>query len=192
MQEEWRDIKCYESLCQVSNLGNVKSLDRLCFNGQGYFMRKGKILKPHEIPITDTYSTFQVGLVKNGKEKRFIVARLVAMAFPEICGEWFEGAVVNHKDENPRNNNATNLEWTTQKNNVSYGTANQRRSKTETNNKYWSKAVDCYTLEGDYVDTYPSASEAFRQTGIYNIGACCRGERNNAGNYIWRYSNRGE
>lgn len=46
----------------------------------------------------------------NNKRKDVYIHILVAKAFPEICGEWFEGCEVHHKDENPDNFNAFNLE----------------------------------------------------------------------------------
>ena len=42
MEEIWKDIKGYEGLYQVSNLGRVKSLPRLMWNGKGYYMSKEK------------------------------------------------------------------------------------------------------------------------------------------------------
>ena len=56
--------------------------------------------------------------------------------------------------------------------------------------KAWnSKVVVQYTLDGQFVAKYQSASKAFNATGIYNIGMCCRKERENAGGFIWRFEN---
>lgn len=51
--------------------------------------------------------------------------------FPEICGEWFEGATCNHKDEDPTNNAALNLEWLSVGDNIRYGTGVARAHKTQ-------------------------------------------------------------
>lgn len=59
-----------------------------------------------------------VDLCKNNQTKRFGIHQLVAKAFVE---GWFEGAVVNHIDGNTRNNHYTNLEWTTQADNIKKG-----------------------------------------------------------------------
>lgn len=46
MEEVWRDIEGYKGEYQVSDLGRVKSLPKKCFNGKGYFIKAGRILKP--------------------------------------------------------------------------------------------------------------------------------------------------
>ena len=110
--EEWRDIKGYEGLYQVSNFGRVCSLNRIGCHG-AYL--KGKILKP--TPDKDKY--LMVGLYKNRIEKKSKVHRLVAQAFISNPKDLPE---VNHKDENKQNNNVSNLEWCDHQYNNSYGT----------------------------------------------------------------------
>lgn len=63
-----------------------------------------------------------VDLCKNNKTYRFAVHQLVAFAYVD---GWFEGAIVNHKDGKTQHNEDTNLEWTTQKDNIhqGYGTS---------------------------------------------------------------------
>ncbi len=80
MQEIWKDIKEYEGLYQVSNLGNVKSLDRLVdHKNKGYKQKiKGK-LKSVRLDSSNQY--YLVDLCKNGKSKTLLVHRLVANAF---------------------------------------------------------------------------------------------------------------
>ena len=59
------------------------------------------------------------------------------------------------------------------------------------NRPYQSKSVIQYTLDGQFVDEYPSTAEVTRQLGINqsNVSACCRGAKNHstAGGFIWRY-----
>lgn len=113
------------------------------------------------------------------------VHRLVARAFPEICGEWFEGAQVNHKDENPANNAAWNLEWCTPYYNVNYGNRNHKVSEKLKNRKDTSKPVIQLTNDYKFVKKWQSASEA-RKDGFTNIfrsirdGCLC-------GGYKWVY-----
>lgn len=123
-KEVWRDVVGYEGLYQVSNLGRVKSLDRL-INGRcsGHKTKfEERILKT----FTNKKGYYRVGLVKNRKQIKYFVHRLVAIAFipnPE------NKPYINHKDETPYNNNVNNLEWVTPKENSNYGTLIERSAK---------------------------------------------------------------
>jgi hypothetical protein len=76
--EKWKDIKGYEGVYQVSDLGRVKSLRRSVHNSSngGYFIDE-KILKQSN----GGNNYFVVGLSKNMKSKSFYVHRLVAETF---------------------------------------------------------------------------------------------------------------
>lgn len=117
MIELWKDIKGYEGYYRVSNLGRVRGLDRL--DGAGHRI-KGQIIKG-VIGQEGRYE--QVGLCKNGIKKRLYVHRLVAQAF---CYNPHNKSVVNHIDENKKNNKASNLEWVTIKDNNIHGTRLER------------------------------------------------------------------
>ena len=112
MKEVWKDIKGYEGLYQISNYGNVRSLDKIIVDKYKKYLMKGKQLK---LNIRNTY--YVINLVKNKKRKSFQVHRLVAEAFLSNPNNY---KIVNHKDENPLNNNVDNLEWCTQKHNVNH------------------------------------------------------------------------
>ena len=117
--EIWRDIEGYEGSYQVSNLGRVKSLFREAGTVNKKYTCKEKILKPRR-QKRDYYA---VMLWKDGKSRQFRVHRLVAQAFipnPDNL------PVINHKDENPSNNEADNLEWCTVKYNSYYGTCRDK------------------------------------------------------------------
>lgn len=79
MEEIWKDIKEFEGLYEVSNLGRVKSLQRLVrdCNGMRMRMRKERILKDYK----DTHGYHRITLLKNGKRKQFSIHRLVFEAF---------------------------------------------------------------------------------------------------------------
>ena len=112
--EEWRDVVGYEGLYQVSNLGRVKSLPK-------YNRKDSYIMKP---TIRKRDGRVSVILCKNpSHRKRITVHRLVAIAFVDNPHGYTE---VNHKDENPQNNRADNLEWCTRKYNMNYGTTPKR------------------------------------------------------------------
>ena len=171
--EEWRDIPGYEGFYQVSSMGNIKSVCRVDSRGRE---RGGNIMTPH----ANKKGYLMVHLSKNDGGKFFQVHRLVAFAFPEICGEWFKGAQVNHKDENKANNRAENLEWCTSKYNNNYG---HRTEKV-------SKRVKQLDLNGNVIETYKSASEASRatKTNRGNIYSCLNGLRDTANNFRWRFA----
>ena len=110
MEEIWKDVVGYEGYYQVSNLGRVRSLDRIASNGRKI---KGKILST-KVNTPPYYP--RVSLSVNGKMKLVQVHRLVAQAFvynpdPEHKTQ------VGHKDESRTNNRADNLEWVTPKEN---------------------------------------------------------------------------
>ena len=104
MKEVWKDIKGYKDLYQVSNFGQVKSLDRKKRNG---VFISGRLMKLS----SDRYGYKYVELANiDGKRKKEKVHRLVALAFiPNLSNK----PTVNHLDEDKENNCVTNLEWAT-------------------------------------------------------------------------------
>lgn len=115
INEIWRPIIGYEGYYEVSNTGKVKSVDSMVKGRRGLRNRKGKELKTAKLKNSG-YP--YVILSKNGKRTLQYVHRLVAFAFPEICGEYFEGATVDHLDWNVNNNVAENLKWATRLDNL--------------------------------------------------------------------------
>ena len=102
--ENWKPIKGYESLYEISDQGRIRRTD-------------GRVLKPH---LRSNY-TF-IALHDSGKTKSFDVHRLVAQEFCE--GRTFERCEVNHKNLNKLDNRAVNLEWVTHKENVQHAIQN--------------------------------------------------------------------
>lgn len=111
--EEWKYIPGYENIYQVSNLGNVRSVDRIVYKNQVSCFRSGRIKKQSR----DKDGYLVVNLSKDGKQKKAKVHRLVAEMFVDgkACG-----SEVNHKDFNRENNSASNLEWVTHLENVTH------------------------------------------------------------------------
>ena len=181
--EEWRAVKGFEGLYEVSSLGNVKSLERTCNHRYGVRRVREQILNPQlGGKEGDRYLT--VRLSKNGVGKTYGVHVLVALSFPEICGEPFEGAQCNHIDEDHFRNVPSNLNWLSVRDNNNHGTRNERIAKAN------SRTVYQYTKSYELVGEYSSVHEIERQMGwdCGNISACCLGKRKTAYNYVWSYS----
>jgi len=118
--EEWKDIEGYEGIYKISNLGEVKSLERKSAfnrNGKSFFRTyHEKILKPALSGSTsDKYLV--VCLCKNKRSHTNKIHRLIAKAFilnPE------NKRCVNHIDGNKTNNHISNLEWCTHSENMKH------------------------------------------------------------------------
>ena len=170
--EEWRNIEGYNDY-QVSNYGRVESLERIDCLGR---LKKGKVLKPYKNPN----GYLRVLLYKNGRRQKCSVHRIVAQAFivnPDNL------PCINHRDECKTNNHVENLEWCDTKYNLNYNDGQKRRAIKR------SKTIYQYTLNGEFVKEWKSATEVQRQTG-YNQGyicQCCNGKRKQAYDYIWKY-----
>lgn len=114
--EIWRDIDIYEEfkgLYQISNLGNIRSVDRYIDYKGGKKFYKGQIRKPRIGKVGYYY----INLKRNSKSKTVKIHRMVAMMFipnPE------NKPCVNHIDANKLNNRADNLEWCTYKENSNH------------------------------------------------------------------------
>lgn len=123
MEEIWKDIDGYEGLYQVSNLGRVRSLDRVVVYSNGReCLHKGKIINNHDNGHGYRYIT----LTNGGKRKNHYVHRIVAEAFiiNEDCLP-----EVNHIDNDRSNNDITNLEWCSKKENMNHMIKQDRQIK---------------------------------------------------------------
>lgn len=116
MTEEWRDIPGHENCYQVSNFGNVRSVDReyvYATRWGGTTIKKYRSRSVRANKDTNGYLSVQLG--SRGGRKR--IHRLVALTFLEGGGE---GLDVNHRDSNRENNNLTNLEWCSRSENIQH------------------------------------------------------------------------
>lgn len=165
MQEIWKDIKGYEGLYQVSNLGRVRS-----FKDKNNI----RVLKPAGKPY------LMISISNNQhKTKRYLVHRLVAQAFVENIEN---KAQVNHIDGNKLNNKASNLEWTTPKENINHAWKNNLTTPTY-------KKVYQYNLNGSFIKEYESVTLASKMTNILvtDISQCCNDKKKSAGGYQWSF-----
>ena len=173
----------YNGLYEVSNLGRVKSVERIviCKDGRKLHLKE-KILKPAK----NTTDYLRVVLRKNGVNKTLLVHRLVAEAFiPNPDPDRY--TIVNHKIEGAEGkliNTVGNLEWCDYPYNNTYGTARERRVKAN------SKKVYQYTTAHELVKEWSSTKEVARQTGWSqgNISNCCLGKYKTYKGFKWSYT----
>ena len=185
--EEWRDIKGFEGLYQISNYGRVKSLEKILFckryniSGRHY---DTKILKNNK--SKDGY--YKIQLFKDGLYKTIKISRLVAQAFipnPENKPE------VNHKDGNKTNNQVSNLEWNTTSENGKHAWNMGLRTKNFGKNNKSSKPILQYTLNNVFVKEWECLNQIHKELGYDKkyIRKCCNKQAKQSHNYIWRWKN---
>lgn len=184
--ETWRDVAGYEGLYQVSDFGEVRSLDRLILYTNGAkHLHRGAIIKP----VKDRYGYLRVELYKDGKGKWHKVHRLVAQAF---IPNPYNLPEINHINEDKTSNVVTNLEYCDHRQNINHGTRNQRVAEAMTNGKLSKKPIQL-TLNGVFVKEWSSVNECGRNGfNISCVSACCRNEYCKQGNvykgYRWMFA----
>lgn len=176
MEEIWKDIEGFEGLYQVSNLGRVKSLERVTIRKDGKKLPcREKILKNG----MNNCGYYRVVLHKEGKRTRKFVHVLVAEHF---IGKRPKKYVINHIDEIKTNNRAGNLEYITSKENNNHGTHNIRVAKTR------GRKVLGISLDGKHAIVFWSINEAERHGFNHSsIWYCCEGKRKHHKGYAWSW-----
>lgn len=168
-KEEWKLVP-YENIEPIyaSNYGRIKKGNGRITEGllhNGYY-------------VTSVYD-------KNTKDK-FLrrIHRLVASAFFGLN----EGLQVNHKDGDRSNNKIENLEFVTARENSIHAVQNKLRDYSSGHKGRICKVAQ-YDIDGNLIEIHESIKLANKKTGISNgnISEVCKGRRNKAGGYIWRY-----
>lgn len=177
MKEIYKDIKGFEGKYQVSNFGNVKSLN---YNNT-----------KHEKILTPIKHHLGYLIVHLGKNKIKMIHTLVASEFiPNPDSKRF----VNHIDGNKQNNNVKNLEWVTYKENTAHAIRTGLRDPHKNNipkgkDNYHSKPVLQYAKDGTFIKRWGCMSDAARFIGcnpcmIVNNAS---GRTQSAHGFIWKY-----
>lgn len=171
--EIWKDVVWYEWYYQVSNMWNVKSLDRFINSSHN---SKQYIKWIHIKKIINNSWYYAISLANNTKPKKFSIHRLVAQAFLLNVDN---KPAVNHIDWNKLNNNVENLEWCTVKENTQHARKNLWLTW------YWkwitwkhnplSKKVKQLDLYGNIITIWDSVADAWRWVGWCSsmISECC-------------------
>ena len=178
MEEIWRDIPDFSNY-QVSNFGNVRSLDRKVKQWNRFDnierIYSGKILKQK---LTKR-GYLSVGLTVDRKTKYCLVHRLVAKCF---LSDFDEKLTVDHIDCNKTNNNVNNLQMVTIKRNIQLSYEN---------NLHKLRKVGKYDLKNNLLEIYDSVADASRKNNCSSqlIKNCCDNKNHclTGKGYIWKY-----
>lgn len=184
--EEWRPINGYEGLYEVSDWGNVRSLDHTVIqrNFKGRYVEthyKGKILTHGR----GRKNYMRMTLCKNNVTERKWLHRLVAEAFiPNPSNKPF----IDHRDGNPQNNNVENLQWVTTKenNNNPITLERLRESKIGCKNRETKKVARCDAV-WNILEVYDSLKDA-RRKGFCNVHyAVYQSRTHYSGGFFWKF-----
>lgn len=192
--EIWKEIEGYEGLYEVSNLGNIRSIDRITCGRK----QKGRVLRQ---TVNKNTGYLSVGLCKNGNRKTYTVHRIVGKAFVENVDN---KDTINHINENKLDNRAENLEWLSLSENLRYGTRDERAKKNHVTKRgkahsgYGKFGAEARTHKGKVIGVnkkdpndiveFPTAVDACRALGI-STGHLCdvlKGNGKSCGGYYWR------
>lgn len=182
--EIWKDIMGFEDRYQISNLGNLRSVDRLANHAKGgKRLIKGKKMKIFAIPRGYIFARLYDG---NKSINRYI-HRLVGQHFipnPDNLPQ------INHKNGIKSDNRVENLEWCTMSHNIRHsyrelGQINSMQGKTGSLSPR-AKRVFCIT-NGKY---YGSSLEATRELDlpVGKVSAVCLGDRPHTKGYKFIYA----
>lgn len=193
--EIWKDIKGFENLYQVSNLGRVKSLPKIhnCYEFKNY-LTKEKFLKGY--PNSKGY--LRVYLKRDKKEHKKFIHRLVAESFLENP---FNKKEVNHIDHNILNNKITNLEWVSHQENMQWawengrlnhiveiGKTSYRKGLAKAQEKVKRKVCKLDN-KGNIIKVYNTMTEAWKENNIDSgsLTKCCQGKQKTCKGLYFKY-----
>lgn len=160
--EHWRPIDGFSGAYQVSDMGNVRSMN---------YLHTGRI--QNLVPAKSSNGYLNVMLFRDGRPKRYSVHTLVAKAFVK---NKFDGAEVNHKSGDKMDNRAQNLEWCTKSENIQHAVSVLGRRV---------RPVLCVETG----ESFPSIIAASRATGMdpSSIAKNAKGKSSSVRGVHWKY-----
>lgn len=177
MTEKWVQIEGYEGFYEVSDLGNVRSMERVVPRlKQGVLQQ----LRRKSIPLayrTNYKGYLEVTLQREGTRTHFRIHRLVATAFcPGGPQEH-----VNHINSIRHDNRAVNLEWCTAKHNVAHAILNDPKN--------WGRKAVVALKDGEPIHFFDSAADAGR-AGFNkgNISSVLTGRCKTSAGLEWQFA----
>lgn len=175
MEEIWRDVPDFSGKYMISNLGNVKSLERIvCVLDGKHKTIRDRILKKH----LNSKGYYRVNLsIKNNKIFRPLVHRLVAEAF--IPREPNKN-IINHKNCIRTDNRVENLEWCDYGYNYEHAILNGLKKV---------RPVVKLDINMNIICVYPSVGFAHKDLGVKksHIEDVANGKRKKYHGFIWRW-----
>lgn len=156
--EKWKDIPGYEGLYQVSDKGNVKSLDRFVKRSDGVIRK----LKSKQLTKRNSNGYATVALYKGKIRKEYKISQLVAMVFLGHSPNWIN-LVVDHIDNNQSNDCLENLQIISNRENCS----KDKRSSSGHRNIYhykdsFFKVIIFFNRKGYYFGYYDTIEDAIK------------------------------
>jgi hypothetical protein len=181
--EIWRNIPHTNDEYQVSNLGRIRSVNRTVKRTDGFDVKyKSKILRQS---ILNGYCS----ILLSGIKKRFFVHIIVAEVFigkrPSIK------YIVDHKDDDKKNNKVINLQWITRQENIQKAYNTNVASQKKGGEHYSSQPIDQFEKNGKFIKTWDCTADVCRflnKNTVNNIYGNLRGTRKSAYGFIWKYA----
>lgn len=178
MNEIWKPIKKFEGYYEISNLGNIRSIERTIITKNNV----QRIVKSKQLKLSVNEHGYLITTIRiNNVPYNLKIHRIVAQTFiPNPDNK----KTVNHIDCNKLNNAVSNLEWSTHSENIQHAYDNNLNYS---DSQY--KAVLQYSKQGEFIQEYKSISEAKKTLKIKgnHISDVCNGRMKSAYGSTWKF-----